>query len=126
VPAQQERLLERVRDALAPGGRLLLRVGDAARGRRHALGQWIDRQVARWRGRPAATFGRPLADWLALLASLGFTVQQTVAMSRGTPFVNVLLVAHRSPASRGAVAGLRAPAIPLGNRPAAPPVERPA
>ena len=44
-PGAQDDLLARVRDALAPGGRLLLRVGDAAQRRGFASSQWIDRVV---------------------------------------------------------------------------------
>jgi len=98
----QQRVLERVRDALragAPGrpvarpGRLLLRVGDAASRRGFAISQWVDRTVTRVRGhRVSPTWGRPLAQWTAALERLGFSVQP-MPMSAGTPFANVLLVA---------------------------------
>jgi len=89
----QEGVLARVRDALQPGGRLLLRVGDAASRRGFAISQWVDRTVTRVRGhRVAPTWGRPLADWMLLLQRLGFSVQ-SIPMSAGTPFANVLLVA---------------------------------
>lgn len=89
----QEALLQRVRDALAPGGRLLLRVCDAASGRAFAVTQWVDRAVLFVRGHGTArTWGRPLDEWTTLLARLGFSVQ-IVPMSQGTPFANVLLVA---------------------------------
>ena len=92
--AAQQRVLERVRDALRPSnGRLLLRVGDAERRREFAVTRWVDRVVTSARGhRVAPTFGRPLADWTALLGALGFHVRAE-AMSRGTPFANVLLIA---------------------------------
>ena len=84
-----------MRDALQPGGRLLLRVGDAASRRGFAISQWVDRTVTRIRGhRVSPTWGRPLADWTALLQRLGFSVQ-SMPMSEGTPFANVLLVADR-------------------------------
>ena len=100
-PDAQRRVLERVRAAFGgegQGGRLLLRVGDAAaRGRGFVISQWVDRAVTRVRGhRAAPTWGRPLADWIALLAGLGFRVE-AVPMSRGTPFANVLLVADLAP-----------------------------
>ncbi|MDT4880179.1 hypothetical protein FQZ97_1159090 [compost metagenome] len=38
------------------------------------------------------TWGRPLTEWTALLQRLGFRVQ-SIPMSEGTPFANVLLVA---------------------------------
>jgi SAM-dependent methyltransferase len=89
----QEGVLGRARDALEPGGRLLLRVGDAASRRRFAISQWVDRTVTRVRGhRVSPTWGRPLVEWMALLQRLGFSVQ-SIPMSEGTPFANVLLVA---------------------------------
>ncbi len=91
--AAQEALLVRVRDALAPSGRLLLRVGDMASARGFAVSQWVDRLVTTVRGhRVPPTWGRTVAEWQALLRRLGFAVQ-AVPMSRGTPFANVLLVA---------------------------------
>jgi SAM-dependent methyltransferase len=100
--ADQAAVLARVRDALAAGasgagqagpGRLLLRVGDQEQTRGFAASQWVDRVVTRIRGHGVPpTWGRPVAGWTALLHSLGFRVQ-TVPMSQGTPFANVLLVA---------------------------------
>jgi SAM-dependent methyltransferase len=100
--AAQDALLQRVRDALRAGAadsqtrqapRLLLRVGDAANTRGFAISQWVDRAVTLVRGhRVAPTWGRPLAAWTAQLQSLGFEVN-SVPMSQGTPFANVLLVA---------------------------------
>jgi SAM-dependent methyltransferase len=93
--AEQQALLQRVHDALAPRGRLLLRVGDAASRRGFAISQWVDRTVTRLRGhRVAPMFGRTLDDWVALLEQTGFAVQR-VPMSRGTPFANVLLLADK-------------------------------
>jgi SAM-dependent methyltransferase len=89
----QEGVLRRVRQALQPGGRLLLRVGDAGSRRGFAVSQWVDRTVTRIRGhRVSPTWGRPLSDWIDLLQRLGFTVR-SLPMSQGTPFANVLLVA---------------------------------
>lgn len=99
--AAQDAVLARVRDALAEGaagrgaagGRLLLRVGDAASRRGFAASQWVDRIVTWVRGhRVPPTFGRPLAQWQASLRGLGFSVR-AVPQSEGTPFANVLLVA---------------------------------
>lgn len=116
--ADQAAVLTRVREALAAGaegaaparpdkaspaaaasaarrnpGRLLLRVGDQAQARGFAVSQWVDRVVTRIRGHGVPpTWGRPVAGWVALLESLGFSVQP-VPMSQGTPFANVLLVA---------------------------------
>jgi SAM-dependent methyltransferase len=89
----QEGVLRRVRDALQPGGRLLLRIGDADSRRGFAISQWVDRTVTRIRGhRVSPTWGRSLKDWMTLLQRLGFSVQ-SIPMSEGTPFANVLLVA---------------------------------
>jgi hypothetical protein len=49
--------------------------------------------VTRIRGhRVSPTWGRPLDEWMALLQRLGFSAQ-SIPMSKGTPFANVLLVA---------------------------------
>ena len=102
--AAQEALLARVRDALAPNGRLLLRIGDMASARGFAVSQWVDRVVTMVRGHTVPpTWGRSVAEWLALLQRLGFAAQP-VPMSEGTPFANVLLVADRA-ADRAAGAG---------------------
>lgn len=107
----QRRVLERLRDALAPGGRLLLRVGDAANGRGYAASQWVDRAVTRLRGHGTApTWGRPLKDWQALLADLGFAADST-PMSHGTPFANVLLVADLQPAGGRTPADAASPPV---------------
>jgi len=90
----QEGVLRRVRDALLPAGRLLLRVGDASSRRGFAISQWVDRTVTRIRGhRVSPTWGRPLAEWTVLLRRLGFSSVHSIPMSQGTPFANVLLVA---------------------------------
>lgn len=99
--AAQEGVLRRVRDALRRGGspraRLLLRVGDASSRRGFAISQWVDRTVTRVRGHKVSpTWGRPLAEWKVLLERLGFGVQ-SIPMSEGTPFANVLLVADLAP-----------------------------
>ncbi|MBU6259970.1 MAG: hypothetical protein KGO01_16265, partial [Burkholderiales bacterium] len=61
--------------------------------RGYAASQWVDRIVTAARGhRAPPTWGRPLAEWTALLAAQGYAVR-SVPMSRGTPFANVLLVA---------------------------------
>jgi SAM-dependent methyltransferase len=103
--AEQNAVLARVRDALAGAGagtgrgacsgpgRLLLRVGDADNSRGFAISQWVDKVVTFCGGhRTPPTWGRPLGEWVAQLRRLGFVVQ-SVPMSQGTPFANVLLVA---------------------------------
>jgi SAM-dependent methyltransferase len=89
--AAQDDVLARIRGALAPRGRLLLRVGDASRTWRFAASQWVDRVVTSVRGhRAPPTWGRTLDQWRASLQALGFTVTP-LPMSQGTPFANVLL-----------------------------------
>ena len=95
--ADQDAVLARARAALADGGRLVLRVGDAASRLGFATSQWVDRLVAVARGqRGAPLVGRTLAQWQARLAGLGFEVA-CLPMRRGTPFANVLLVATLAP-----------------------------
>jgi SAM-dependent methyltransferase len=91
---EQDAVLARVRHALPEGGRLLLRIGDASSKRGFRASQWVDAVVTFVRGhRVVPQFGRPLADWIAQLESLGFEVRSQ-PMSAGTPFANVLLVAR--------------------------------
>jgi SAM-dependent methyltransferase len=93
--AAQEDLVDRIVAALAPGGLFITRVGDAAAGWRALAtrcGDWI---VTVLRGTPWPRFHcRPLDEWQSLLARRGLRVEAT-PMSQGTPFANVLLVAHK-------------------------------
>ena len=92
--AAQDELLQRVRQTLSPGGLLLLRVGDAAGGLPFAISNWVDHVVTTLRGHRLGTLHcRPLAQWQAVLEDLGFKVEAR-AMSQGTPFANVLLIAR--------------------------------
>ncbi len=93
VPAQQA-ILSRLAEALAPGGLLLLRVGDASAGLPFRVSNWVDRTVTFVRGhRLGRLHCRPLADWQAALQALGFRVR-AIPLSQGTPFANVLLEAR--------------------------------
>ena len=90
----QLEVLKRVRAALPPRGLLLLRVGDAAGGLRFRYGQWSDRLVMLMRGHSLVTqHCRSVTDWRAILRECGFD-SEAKPMSRGTPFANVLLIAH--------------------------------
>jgi SAM-dependent methyltransferase len=92
--AAQFDVLSRARDALAPSGLLLLRVGDAGGGLPFLFSNWVDRVVTLARGhRLSRLHCRSLGDWLGVLAGLGFAVE-SLPMSQGTPFGNVLLVAR--------------------------------
>lgn len=94
APQSQLEVLLRVRMALPPRGLLLLRVGDAGGGLRFRCGQWSDRLVMLFRGRPVVPqHCRSVAQWRALLKECGFDCE-TRPMSQGTPFANVLLIAH--------------------------------
>ncbi len=97
--AAQDDVLLRVRQALPAGGLLLLRVGDAAAGLPFAISNWVDHVVTTLRGHRLGTlYCRPLADWKIALQKLGFEVE-TQALSQGTPFANVLLIARLPPAA---------------------------
>jgi SAM-dependent methyltransferase len=90
----QDEILRRVRTALAGGGVLLLRVGDAAAGLPFRLSNAVDWLVALARGHGATRFHcRSVAQWRSALEALEFDVQAE-PMSRGTPFANVLLRAQ--------------------------------
>lgn len=89
--AAQDAVLARVRQALAPRGRLLLRVADPAQPLRFAVGRAVDRVVTLARGhRVPPLWWRSIERWRAALQRLGFAVRAE-PMSRGTPFANVLL-----------------------------------
>lgn len=93
IEAQND-VLRRVRDALAPGGTLLLRVGDAGGGLPFKCSVLVDRIVTFVRGhRNSRMYCRPLAEWRQALSDLGFSVS-VLPMNKGTPFANILLVAR--------------------------------
>jgi SAM-dependent methyltransferase len=90
---EQEQVLQRVRSSIGDAGTLLLRVGDAAGGWRFRISRWVDAAVLFVRGhRSARLHCRSLQSWKEVLASCGFTAQ-SIPMSDGTPFANVMLVA---------------------------------
>ena len=90
----QIQVLRRVRAALPARGLLLLRIGDAGAGLRFRCSQWVDKLVMLFRGHSWAPMHcRSAAQWSALLGECGFDVS-SAPMSRGTPFANVLLIAH--------------------------------
>jgi SAM-dependent methyltransferase len=116
VPEQDD-VLARVRGALRPGGRLLLRIGDASASGGFRVSQWVDAIVTFVRGhRVAPQYGRTLTQWIARLESLGFDVKSE-PMSEGTPFANVLLIAQAGVEPR--------PTFPAGDRQTRPSGEGP-
>jgi O-methyltransferase involved in polyketide biosynthesis len=93
-PELQRQVLQRVRAALPRDGLLLLRVGDADGGWRFRYTRALDHLILRLRGHQAAKqHCRPVAEWREELAACGFT-SDIRPMSQGTPFANVLLIAH--------------------------------
>lgn len=93
IEAQND-VLQRVRDALAPDGTLILRIGDASGGLPFKFSVWVDHVVTFVRGhRNSRLYCRPLSHWRTTLIDLGFTVDM-LAMNKGTPFANILLVAR--------------------------------
>jgi len=94
IPAQ-DAVLTRVRDALAPDGVLLLRVGDASAGLPFKISNWVDHVVTFVRGhRLPQLHCRELSQWQSALRRLGFRLDAGIPLSQGTPFANVLLVAR--------------------------------
>ncbi|MDO5623735.1 MAG: class I SAM-dependent methyltransferase [Pseudomonadota bacterium] len=92
--ARQDDVLRRVRAALAPGGVLVARVGDAGRGLRFRLSRWVDQAVTVVRGhRVSPLYGHPMPVWVGKLKALGFDVQ-VAATEGGPPFANTLLIAR--------------------------------
>jgi SAM-dependent methyltransferase len=87
-------ILRRARAALPPGGTFLTRVGDADAGLFFHVCNWVDALVTTVRGhRLPELYCRPLKEWVELLRGLGFVVE-TVPMSAGKPFANVMVVAR--------------------------------
>ena len=75
-----------------PGGLFLTRVGDAGAGLPYHICNWVDHAVTFVRGHRLPTLhGRRLTEWIDLLKSIGFKVE-TMPMSEGKPFANVMLI----------------------------------
>ena len=90
--AEQDAVLARAQAVLAPGGSIVMRVGDGAARAGSLASRTVDHVVAWFRRRevvPQAS--RPAAAWIEQLRTLGFIVQ-TQPMDRGTPFSNVLMI----------------------------------
>lgn len=93
-PESQRDVLERVRAALPQDGLLVLRVGDADGGVRFRLSRWTDQVIALARGRGLLRLHcRSIGEWQELLRACHFD-STAQPMSHGTPFPNVLLIAH--------------------------------
>ena len=93
--SEQRQILQRIARTLQPGGTLLLREGNAAGGLRFHVTSLAEHICCLWRGQGwQALHYRNAAEWIALLEELGFAVD-SLPMSQGTPFANVLFRATR-------------------------------
>lgn len=91
----QDDILKRVYTCLPAGGKLLLRVGDAAAGLPFRLSNWVDAIIFTLRGHKSArVYCRPLTEWKEKLEDIGFRVT-AIPMHAGTPFANILLHCQR-------------------------------
>ena len=89
---RQKDVLKRIHAALPPGGLFLTRVGDADAGLPYHICNWVDHAVTFVRGHRLPTlYGRKLVEWIDLLKNTGFDVE-TMPMSEGKPFANVMLI----------------------------------
>jgi SAM-dependent methyltransferase len=87
-------VLNRVHAALADGGVLLLRVGDAGSGFRFTVGKYIDQTVLLTHHRKAPrVYCRTAREWQEVLAAGGFDCE-VLPMSAGTPFANIMFIAR--------------------------------
>lgn len=93
---RQKDVLKRIHAALPAGGLFLTRVGDAGAGLPYHICNWVDHAVTFVRGHRLPTlYGRKLAEWIDLLKNLGFQVD-TMPMSEGKPFANIMLICRKS------------------------------
>jgi cyclopropane fatty-acyl-phospholipid synthase-like methyltransferase len=91
---EQRSVLQRIRAALDGAGLLLLRVGDRNGGFRFRCSLWVDQATLLARGHGLVSLHcRSVAQWRSLLQECGFA-SEPVPMSQGTPFANVMLIAH--------------------------------
>lgn len=90
----QASIFDRATDALAPGGKLLLRVADNSQDLRFKWTILVDRWANRLRGTPIRrVYCRSLSNWREHLQRRRLVVTP-VPMSKGTLFANVVLVAR--------------------------------
>lgn len=93
--AEQQQILQRIAQALQPGGVLLLCEGNAAGGLRFHITRLAEQICCLSRGQGWQPLHyRSTKEWMALLQELGFSVE-SLPMSQGTPFANVLFRATR-------------------------------
>ncbi|TWG85974.1 methyltransferase family protein [Cupriavidus gilardii J11] len=89
--AQQAVLRDAVR-CLAPGGRLILRVGDASAGWRARYSRAVDR-IVQWlrAGRATPLYCRPADEWRRLLRGMGLALRE-IPLPADAHGANVLMV----------------------------------
>jgi 2-polyprenyl-3-methyl-5-hydroxy-6-metoxy-1,4-benzoquinol methylase len=88
-------LIKRIAQAISPGGLLLVRDADAAAGFSFQVTRFAERIAAISRGHFRQRFHfRSRSRWNELFVEYGFAIE-TMPMSEGTPFANVLWVARR-------------------------------
>jgi 2-polyprenyl-3-methyl-5-hydroxy-6-metoxy-1,4-benzoquinol methylase len=93
---QQKQVLKRIVEALAPGGKLLVRVGDADGGLPFKISNWVDNVVMFIRGhRLSRLYCMSVSEWSKVLSEVGFTVKP-MPMNSGTPFANILLICDKT------------------------------
>jgi 2-polyprenyl-3-methyl-5-hydroxy-6-metoxy-1,4-benzoquinol methylase len=92
---EQDRVLENIAAHLPAGGILILREADADAGWRFRVTLLAERLCALSRGHWRQPYHyRSARAWRLRLETLGFAVE-TIAMSQGTPFSNILFTARK-------------------------------
>ncbi|MEO5861618.1 MAG: class I SAM-dependent methyltransferase [Burkholderiales bacterium] len=91
----QGQLIKRIARTISPGGLLLVRDADATAGFSYSVTYLAERIAAICRGHFRQRFHfRSLMQWKVLFTERGFAIE-TMPMSEGTPFANVLWVARQ-------------------------------
>lgn len=94
-PEEQQDIIAHAAAVLSIGGLLLIREADADAGWRFTLTRGVERLCALTRGHWRQRYHyRGAGDWAQLLKAYGFTVD-ICPMSAGTPYANVLFIAHK-------------------------------
>lgn len=97
----QDNVLRKVKQALPPNGRLILRVGNAAGGMWFKASYWYDRMIWFFRvGKDNPLYCRTLDEWIAALGKLGLSTRQ-IDLGKGVSLANTMLLATNTEAPRG-------------------------